>query len=270
MQDSDAAPPALVRRCTAAVPSLPYYLVEPREKAPDAPLLVAVHGISRNAEAVAQKFGAATAMRGVVLAAPEFSRERFPGYQRFGAGGQVSRADQALQTMVAEIRAGTPYVGRRLWLFGHSGGAQFVHRFVMAWPEKVERYVVSAAGWYTWPSLEQPFPIGIGWSARLPDARPIASRFLRVRGRVMVGDRDTRRGPTLNTAPEIDRAQGDNRVSRGRRFVEATNALARQLELPPPLSFQLLPNAGHLFSGMASRGGVVSAALDFLSPDQGA
>ena len=210
------------------------------------------------------RFAAAAGAHGVILVVPVFTRERFADYQQLGASGRGLRSDLALDAMLAELRRRVPEAGSRLLLFGHSGGGQFVHRYVMARPEQVARYVVSAAGWYSVPDADQPFPMGIGPAALLPDVAPDPRRFLRVPGCVMVGARDTRRSRTLKTGDDLDRMQGLTRLERGRHWVDRMNELAGALALPPPLRFRALPGAGHLFGSMVRRGGVVEASLDFL------
>ncbi|GIS00762.1 MAG: hypothetical protein CM15mP102_15820 [Flavobacteriales bacterium] len=46
--------------------------------------------------------------------------------------------------------------------WGHSGGAQFLHRFVLYMPEsKLKTAVCSNAGWYTVPESGVVFPYGL-------------------------------------------------------------------------------------------------------------
>lgn len=243
--------------------ALPCRIAVPPRLAAGAPVLVAVHGISRNQAEVAAAFAPAATAAGAILLVPAFARTEFPGYQWLAPHAGAPRADLALIAAIGALRARLPQAGPLL-LFGHSGGGQFVHRFVMAWPELVARYVVSAAGWYTWPESPAPFPAGIGTNPLLPDISPRPERFLRVPGAVFVGVRDTRRGRTLNTAPAIDAVQGPDRRRRARAFVAAMNARAAALALPPPLRLAELPEAAHLFSGLVARGGIVGRTLAAL------
>ncbi len=245
-------------------PALAYHLVVPAALPADAPILVAVHGISRNAEEYVRLFAAAAGAHGALLVVPVFSRDRFADYQRLGASGRGPRPDRALDAVLAEVRRRVPGAGPRLLLFGHSGGGQFVHRYVMAQPARVTRYVVSAAGWYTLPDPNRAFPDGIGPAPSLPDLALDPRGFLRVPGCVMVGTRDQRRSRTLKADAELDREQGFTRLERGRRWVARMNALAGSFGLPPPLAFRELPDAGHLFASMARNGGLVEASVDYL------
>lgn len=246
----------------AALPA--YYLCLPPDRAAGAPLLVSVHGISRNAEEHVRHFAPLARERGVALAVPLFPPSEFPDYQRLGRTGRGRRADMALHEVLAALRREVGAAADRIYLFGHSGGGQFVHRYAMAYPAEVARFVVSAAGWYTHPDPDRPFPLGIGPDPLLPDRHFDPDAFLRVRGCVLVGEGDVRRTRSLRIGPEVDAMQGDNRVERARHWVAAMNRAAARRGLPPPLDLHVLPSAGHRFADMALRGGAAARAVAFL------
>ncbi len=259
-----------------ADPEQEYYLFEPARVELGAPIVVCVHGSSRNAAEHARCFAPLAAAHRAVLVAPLFAADRFPDYQRLGRNGRGMRADLMLERIVDEVRGIVAGAPARWFLIGHSGGAQFVHRYAMAHPEKVERYVGSAAGWYTMPDPAVSFPLGIGRAFDLADLVFDARAFLSVPGCVLVGSRDTGRGPAFKKSKRIDRDQGTTRLDRGRIWSAAMNRAAAALGLPARVSFRELPGAAHRFSGMARRGGLPQAAFAFLfgkidglgSPDQ--
>lgn len=239
----------------AGDPAQTYYVCVPRGLRVDAPVLVCVHGISRNAEEHMRHFAPLAQEHGVVLVAPLFPQATFPDYQRLGRAGRGRRADLALRGILEEVRRRAGVTLDGIHLFGHSGGAQFVHRYVMANPAEVRHFVVSAAGWYTHPDPDRPFPSGIGPTPRLPDLHFDPDAFLGVAGCVLVGERDVRRDRSLRTVPPVDAAQGRTRLERARRWAEAMNREAARSGLPPPIDLHVLPSAGHRFADMATRGG---------------
>jgi poly(3-hydroxybutyrate) depolymerase len=241
-----------------------YYLCLPPGRRAGAPLLVCVHGISRNAGEHMRHFAPLAQERGVVVVAPLFPQSEFPDYQRLGRAGHGRRADLALHEVLAELGEDAGVTAERIYLFGHSGGGQFVHRYVMANPARVARFVVSAAGWYTSPDPDRPFPFGIAPDPLLSDLDFDPGAFLRVPGTVLVGERDTGRGRSLRTAPLIDATQGRNRVERAREWVKAMNREAARRGLPPPIDLQVLPSAGHRFADVATRGGAPERAFACL------
>jgi poly(3-hydroxybutyrate) depolymerase len=255
---------AIIERRPAGGALTAYYLCLPRGRGAGAPLLVCVHGISRNAEEHMRHFAPLAQAHGVALLAPLFAQPEFPDYQRLGREGRGRRADLALCAILAALHREEGVADDRIYLFGHSGGGQFVHRYVMANPARVARFVISAAGWYTYPDPDRPFPIGIGPDPLLPDLRFDPDSFLRVGGCVLVGEGDTKRARSLRTGPMVDAMQGTNRVERARRWAEAMNREAARRGLPPPVELHVLPSAGHRFADMAMRGGAAERAFAYL------
>lgn len=241
-----------------------YYLHRPAGDLEGAPVLVVVHGISRNAQEHIRAFGSEAARQGIVTVAPRFSRKRFPGYQRLGhcQDGHSPAPDVALHDILDEVHEATGADTSRIYLFGFSGGAQFAHRFALCSPGRVKSLVLASAGWYTFPDTSRRFPRGIG-------PAPLAEHFdlaglLRVPTLVAVGDQDTRRDGAFNASRRLDLQQGTHRVERGRRWVAAMQAAADRLQMGPRFSFATLPGCGHDFGHCAAVGGIVPLTLDFL------
>ena len=257
---------------TEFLPGLCYALQMPRNPAPDTPVVVAIHGISRNALDHFDAFADLARSRQAILVAPLFEAAAFPDYQRLGREGRGERADLALMALIDSVLSSHDLPVGKLHLFGHSGGAQFVHRFVMAHPERIARYAVSAAGWYTFPDESRDFPYGL----RYPPSGLNMSRqrlFLSVPGCAFVGMRDQRRGPSLRQREHVDAQQGSTRIERAMRWTEAMNACAQALDLPPPLQLRQLPGTGHSFGGLVRRAALHERAWAFLlgsrQPGQG-
>lgn len=230
--------------------ALDCWIVRPADPRPEAPPLVAVHGIGRGACEVAEAFGARAAVLGRPVIAPLFDAACWNGYQRAVA---PRRADAALLRLLDELSAeGFPPVGR-FDLAGYSGGAQFAHRFAMLYPHRLRRLSVCAAGWWTMPD-DTAFPYGLSgpWGARLAAG---LDRFLALDIRVSVGAADDRPDAATRSTPALDAAQGPDRVSRARAWVAALHATAARRGLPAPrLSLTPLPGAGHDFAACAAAG----------------
>ena len=244
-------------------------LQAPTRAAHDAPVLVAVHGISRNAQDHFDAFAPLAAAAGWLLVAPLFDAETFPDYQRLGRPGKGERADLFLLALLAQLASQYAVRDRALHLFGHSGGAQFVHRFVMAHPERVARYAISAPGWYTFPDAALNYPRGLAYAPIDTGLQP-PQAFLKVPGCVFVGNRDCRRGPNVRRTAPLDADQGMHRLERAQRWTAAMNAQARTLGLAEPMQLQQLPDAGHSFKGLVRRADLNRHAWRFLSASNGA
>ncbi|MEO5988359.1 MAG: hypothetical protein ABIU54_13975 [Candidatus Eisenbacteria bacterium] len=258
----------ILHRALRADPQQEYLLYVPHGAGRGAPILVTVHGISRNVEEHAKLFAPYAEQHDVVLVAPSFTSERNEGYQRLTNEGVGKRADRALEAIVAEVAASTGADGRKFRLFGFSGGAQFAHRYTLAHPERVISAAIGAAGWYTFPDPRTPYPYGLGPSADRSDLRFDPERFLRVPIVVFVGKEDTAGGESLRRNPQLNRQQGTTRLARARRWVAEMNRAARSRGLPPPASCQEVAGIEHSFGQFMKEGGLgerVFAAL-FATP----
>lgn len=236
----------------------------PMDPGANTPVLVAVHGVHRQAEDYFDAFAPLVRVSDGLLLVPIFDQDRFPDYQRLGRPDRGRRADLALLSLLAEAFDWFGLNDRPVYLFGHSGGGQFVHRFVMAHPQRVSRYVVSAAGWYTFPDDTHSYPRGTNGPLDAAAAFQ-AGDFLRVPGCVFIGTHDRRSGPNLRRSDAIDQQQGATRHDRAYRWTAAMNELAIDRGLPAPVAIREFHNAGHNFKGLVRRAHAHVAAWSFLN-----
>ncbi|NMF97171.1 hypothetical protein GPA27_07215 [Aromatoleum toluolicum] len=234
--------------------SLQYVTYMPSRGGAGAPVLVTVHGISRNAWEQVSMFAPYAERAGVVLVAPLYEHGRFPRYQRLTTNERGESPIAVLEAMVAEVARTTGASGERLHLFGFSGGGQFVHRYAMAHPDRVAGYVVGSAGWYTFPDAQRRYPYGLRYSRRLQMGGFELGRFLAVPGWVLVGERDVHEGSAMRKTERVMLEQGLSRMERGLRWVDAVNARAVELGLAAPVRFELLPRSPHSFRRSMRRG----------------
>jgi poly(3-hydroxybutyrate) depolymerase len=160
-----------------------------------------------------------------------------------------------LERIVDELARTTLADSRRLYLFGFSGGGQFVHRFAMAHPERVASYAVGAAGWYTFPSDALPFPRGTSIPANgFEDVSFDAVRYLRVPALVLVGERDNHRGSAMRHGRRLNRQQGNSRLVRGEHWISAMRTAAQERGYDTRFEFARLQRSGHSFRRATTRG----------------
>jgi pimeloyl-ACP methyl ester carboxylesterase len=248
-------------------PAQQYLLYIPAQCGKDSKLLVAVHGNGRDVRGIAEHFAPFAERYGVILIAPYFTADRFQDYQFLGLTGQGERADHVLENIVSEVSLRTGADARLLYLLGYSAGAQFVHRFAMAYPTRVAKVVAGAAGWYTFPYPQTHYPSGIKLDPRWGDVSMVPEQFLKVPAFVFVGEGDTLRDKGLNQSPDVDEMQGTTRVERGRRWVEAMRLAARSLGYETDYRFMTVPEAAHSLQHCVESGLVGTPAFEFLFHD---
>lgn len=253
----------ILHRVLQADPLQEYLLYVPDSGGSGTPIFVAVHGLACNPHDLARAFSPYCETAGVILLAPFFTKEQHADYQRLGRVGRGVRADLALDRCVAEVVSLTGADAKQLYMFGHSGGAQFVHRYLMAHPHRVAAAVAASAGWYTFPDTQSRFPYGIRPHRKLPGVSFDPEEFLRVPVTVLVGQDDVE-GEQLRRTDRVNRQQGKNRVDRARNWAAAMRATAAAYAYEPHVACVEVPQVGHSFAELCERGALperVFAAL---------
>jgi hypothetical protein len=242
------------------------------------PVWFALHGEDRNAADYRNYLAASAAASEALIIAPEFAESQWPGSRSYNLGNvSISETnltprpeadwsfskieplfDYVREVLAPEIEA-TSYS-----LYGHSAGAQFLHRFLLWKPEARVRVAVAAnAGWYTLPTVPSLAP-GAGeaypyaWPYTLAsapdydpstapvDAFPAASidTALGKRLVVLLGQQDTLVTSSLRTTPEAN-AQGPHRLARGQFYYQTAAAEAALRETPFAWGLEIVPGIGH-------------------------
>lgn len=241
-------------------PPILVWYQRPQVVTPQTPVLFVMHGVKRDAERYRDEWSAMADRGGFILVVPEFNDRQFPGAAGYNLGfvqdgaGRPRPRDKwsfsAIEPLFDAIRRMTGTTVDRYGLYGHSAGAQFVHRYVMFMPEaRVGQAIVANAGWYTMPQKDVGFPYGLKGSGVSDDGLREA---LQRRMTILLGTRDTdEQHPNLRRTPEA-MAQGANRVARGERFFDAAAAAARDLKVPFAWKLQQVEGVTHDNGGMAT------------------
>jgi pimeloyl-ACP methyl ester carboxylesterase len=257
----------VVLRALARDPLQEYLLYVPQSAQPGAPVMVSVHGVSRNAARHSAMFSPACEAHGVVMLVPVFRKELHEDYQRLGRRGRGGgRVDALLHKMLGEVAAVTGADVTRFYLFGFSGGAQFAHRYALVHPHRVARAVVAAAGWYTFPDHRQRYPYGIRPTPALRGVTFNPEEFLRVPIEVLIGDQDTSLEKVRSTARTVAQ-QGQTRLERARSWVAAMRAAADAFDLAPRVTLTEVAGVGHSFSAFCAQGQLVELVRRSLFAD---
>ncbi|MEM9477732.1 MAG: alpha/beta hydrolase [Pseudomonadota bacterium] len=219
------------------------------------PPVVAVHGIRREVESMAQLMErrAREIVRTIVL--PHFD---IGSWKRYQMAACKNRSDLGLLALMDNlVREGHVNAGR-FDLSGFSGGAQFAHRFAWIHPDVVDRLCLTAPGWWTFPEVEISWPYGTGTSS---GPRSVTGHWLQANLAsfldreitVCVGSEDVSRDKNLRKGDDIDAQQGMTRVTRAKRWCDAISQAAKRAGVTPHISFELLEGCGHSFETCAVR-----------------
>jgi pimeloyl-ACP methyl ester carboxylesterase len=246
-----------------------FFLYVPTSVGPNARLLVAVHGITRNAADQAFRFRALAEEHGVIVLAPLYEKKSFRQYQQLN-GPRHQHSDRALLKMVDAVGKHVSCDAEKLHLFGFSGGGQFVHRFAMAHPERVSAVIMGAPGWFTLPDPELRYPLGLGKSSDLGKRVLSPERFLKIKFDVVVGTEDNLRDSSLRQSADLDARQGTTRIERGRRWVDAMNDAAESFGYMPRNSFRLLAGVNHSFATFFESSRLGAIVFESLGLERGA
>lgn len=227
-----------------------YYL--PTGFGPDSPILFVMHGTRRNASDYRDTWIATAERENALLLCPRFSRRHYSRHA-YHLGNVVAESEalpperwtfEVIEDLFDKIRAATGSTREHYDIYGHSAGAQFVHRLVLFCPHvRIGTAVAANAGWYTLPAFDgHAFPYGLRRSPATPYLLDAALGRKLV---IMVGcdDRDADDAFLRNSRRAC--AQGEHRFERAHTFLRRGREHAADREIPCRWSLVTVAGAGH-------------------------
>ena len=246
------AGPATIRYVDPVFPDRPLLLhvARPDEWVPSMPVLFSHHGRSRNGADYRDYFLPLVNALGFLVIAPEFSDAAFPGQPLYNAGNMLDSDGRRnppdvctyaiMPRLFATLRQQGVTKSPCYALFGHSAGAQFVHRQVtFGYAADVAVAVSANAGTYTMPDTGIAFPYGLGGTeAQLETllAFPLV---------VMAGTADSNPDEQFVPRDPGSLRQGTHRYERAHRYMAEGRAAAEQLGMPLAWSIIDVPGVAH-------------------------
>ena len=231
----------------------------PKDLKADAKILFVMHGTSRTGEKFRDSWVRYSERFHLLLIAPEFSAERYEGGRRYGRGNVLTKGGSkieeskwtlsAVEHLFDHIRKRTNNTSATYYIYGHSAGAQFVHRFVLLKPDaRIKAAVAANAGWYTMPTFTTRYPYG------LDGISYSSERLERACGKkliILLGEEDTDENHSQLSRTAGAVAQGKHRLERGRNFYEKASDYAKKRNIRLRWELHTVPGAGHSNSKMA-------------------
>lgn len=226
---------------------------QPPKFGSDSPIQFVMHGMSRNANEARQQWIPLADRDNVLIVVPLFDLARFPRTDDYSIGpmraGQRSLESlMAVEKLFDHLKKETGSTRNSYRIFGHSAGAQFVHRLTMLVPENRSEWAIAAnAGRYTWPEwrIEKGGAALPNGMANVADAEAKLKRALARKLVVMLGEADNDPAHHQLIHNKALDLQGMERLSRGRNFFTAAQTLASELNVRLSWTLKTVPGAGH-------------------------
>lgn len=246
-----------------AGPKINVWTYRPEQADQNTPIVFVMHGTNRDADRYRNEWVRHADRHNFIVVAPEFSRRKFPNSRSYNLGGVYREGGRgnrgrikeerwtfsAIEPLFDEVKQRTRSVANEYYIYGHSAGSQFVHRFVYFKPNARFKLAVAAnAGWYTLPSVVAEYPYGLGKSFLGEEhVRAALSKDMIV----LLGTDDINTESSSLRRNAQANAQGPHRLARGKTFHEAGRLTAEIYEIPFNWRLEYAPEVGHSNRGMA-------------------
>ena len=222
------------------------------------PIVMVFHGDERNAIDYRNIWVKASDQYGFMVFAPEFTIADFPSGSSYIIGNVYQDGNfPTPQTLNKEtiwtfsiieplfdfIKTNSGSNALTYDLFGHSGGGQFVHRFVLLKPNaRYNKAIAANSGWYTVPDGVANFPYGI-MNSPITSIQP--QNYFGRQLYITVGELDNNGSDSSlrhNTASDL---QGLNRLDRAHYLFSNSQSYAQKMNSEFNWQFRVVPNSGH-------------------------
>ena len=216
-------------------------------------LVIVLTGKQRNAAAYRKYWIEQSKMHNFFVIVPHFKNDLFPGVSFYNLGNLMENKVRIvpeknwtfslLPKLFKYLKKHLSLPQKGYYLFGHSAGAQFVHRFLLFKPDnKVIKAIAANAGWYTIPDFNIAFPYGLKNSPFQKDKlqKVFSQQFLIALGKE---DKDAQ-SPNLRHTIEAE-LQGNNRHERGKYFFEQSQKICHSHQYPFEWQVLEIENIGH-------------------------
>ena len=216
-------------------------------------ILVVMPGRGRNAAQYRDEWLEQARRESVLLLVPEFSDETY-SVTEYNLGSVVDESGSVLpeeEWTFAVIEGLFDYVSRAVtseeagyYLFGHSAGGQFVHRFMLFMENnRVVQAVSANSGWYTATEPKVDFPYGLrdGPAEDEADLRRMVAEPLVV----MLGSMDTDPNSDGLRSDSGSDEQGATRLDRGFYFFRTGQQAAEDTQTVFAWELEIVNGVGH-------------------------
>lgn len=222
------------------------------------PIVFIFHGEERDAKYYRDIWINAANKFGFMIFAPEFNAVNFPGGSSYIIGNVYQDGNfptpetlnsesvwtfSIIEPLFDYIKTTFESSALTYDMFGHSGGGQFVHRFVLFKPNaRFNKAIAANSGWYTVPDGIANYPYGIMNS---PLAAIAPNNYFRKQLHISIGALDNNGSDSSlrhNVASDL---QGLNRLERANYFFTNSQNYAQKNKNEFNWKLRIVPNSGH-------------------------
>ena len=232
-------------------PDLDVFYHLPKTIDNDTKILFVVHGNTRNADDYLNSWIRLTKDKNIAIFAPHFKRSSFISFNtlQMSTSNDKIRTDtdlylhNSIDTLFKYIKTKFKLNDKLYDIYGHSAGAQFVHRYLlMSDNPSVNKAVAANAGWYTFLNGAD-FPYGVkNPPISLTDSN--VKKFLSTNLYILIGTNDIDVDSSINKSKGAQK-QGINRLQRAKNFFTYTESIVEQNNLEFKWKYQAVPGAPH-------------------------
>lgn len=243
-----------------------YYYIPTKGNIKEMSVLFSMHGAERKGDTQRNAWRNLAEEYGFIVLAPQFTQANGYPINDYQYGGVSESLDdfmlkpqetwtfQVIEKLFDYFKDSTGSISETYHMFGHSGGGQFVHRYLMLMPEaRVGRAIVGNPGSYVFPKTSGDFVDSTGWPYSLKGTPFATDEYLAPFFKrdiiVMAGTLDTASVPS-HLAAHYPVVQGPHRYARAWNFFNTAQSIA--LENDYEFNWQIVdvPEVGHSNSGM--------------------
>jgi predicted esterase len=233
------------------VKKIPVYYFCPAKLSDTSRIVIVLHGSGRTGKVYRDEWRSHATQYNFLVLCPEFSEIEFPGWAKYQGGNiydyekkqYTPRQDwtfNVIEGLFDFVKNDRSLKTEAYCLFGHSAGAQFVHRMVLCMPEARFSMAISCgAGDYTEPTLDKTFREGLRGTGVTTES---LKKSLQKRMIILMGDKDYV-SKTMPKSPEAFNQY--DRVWMAKLFFQAAKKEAEKLNVKLNWTFQFVPNADH-------------------------
>lgn len=220
-------------------------------------VLFVIHGNSRNADNYLNTWIKLAKDKNYAIFAPHFKRSQFISFntlQMSTSSGRIRNEanlylNNSIDLLFDYIKPLFDLSQDSYDIYGHSAGAQFVHRYLLfSKSPKVNKAVAANAGWYTFLDGSN-FPYGIN-NPPIDFSSQNVINFLNMDLHIHIGSADTDISSSVNQSEGANN-QGLNRFQRANNFFNYTTKIVEENDLNYNWSFLVVDGVAHSNSRMS-------------------